>query len=57
MTDSKVHSRAQRTNADLENELKVTVGGEGGMRWEFGVDRHTLLYLREITRETSLAAQ
>ena len=59
MTHSEVHSRAQRrrTNTDLEKELKVTAGGEGGMRWEFGVDRHTLLYLRQITRETSLAAQ
>ena len=58
--DSEVRSRAQerRANTDSENELMVTRGKEGGgIDWEFGIDRYTLLYLKCICVGTSLVVQ
>ena len=37
---------------DLENELMAR--GKGGIEWESGVDRYTLLYLEWITNKDQL---
>ena len=49
----------QKQTHRLREQLTVT-GGEGlkgGIDWEFGIDKYTLLYLKQITNRTYCIAQ
>lgn len=39
---------------DVENRLRVTRGRWGGVNWEIGTDRHTLMYKIENQQQPAL---
>ena len=51
--------RKRNKFTDLEIKLMVFKGErcQGGINWEFGIDIHTLLYLKQITTRTYYTAQ